>query len=108
MYAAIPRFRGDAGRLAAPVTLKSLRLYDETGASVAAAAEKGSVSRSTARLILSREQTVQSGSPSAWRLSWKGTLSPAGGNFTLQYDPSCLQLTAVLKLHPSVRSFDME
>ena len=31
----------------------------------------------------------------------EGTLSPAGGNFTLQYDPSCLQLTAVLKLHPS-------
>lgn len=32
----------------------------------------------------------------------EGELSPAGGNFTLQYDPNCLQLTSVLKLHPAV------
>ena len=82
------------------VTLKNLRLYGENGASVAAAVENGTVSRSTARLILSREQTAERQSI-RMAIKLEGTLSPAGGNFTLQYDPSCLQLTAVLKLHPS-------
>ena len=68
------------------LTLKSIRLYDETGTSVPATAEKGSISRSTVRMTVRLE----------------GELSPAGGNFTLQYDPDCLQLTSVLKLHPAV------
>jgi len=83
------------------LTLKSIRLYDETGTSVPATAEKGSISRSTARLTLSREQTVESRSV-RMTVRLEGELSPAGGNFTLQYDPDCLQLTSVLKLHPSV------
>ena len=77
------------------------RLYDETGTSVPATAEKGSISRSTARLTLSREQTVESRSV-RMTVRLEGELSPAGGNFTLQYDPDCLQLTSVLKLHPAV------
>lgn len=83
------------------LTLKSLRLYDETGTSVPATAEKGTISRSTARLTLSREQTAERQSVRV-TVKLEGTLSPAGGNFTLQYDPACLQLTSVLKLHPSV------
>ena len=83
------------------LTLKSIRLYDETGTSVPATAEKGSISRSTARLTLSREQTVESRSV-RMTVRLEGELSPAGGNFTLQYDPDCLQLTSVLKLHPAV------
>ena len=83
------------------LTLKSFRLYDENGDSVPATAEKGCISRSTARLTLSREQTAERQSVRmAVRL--EGELSPAGGNFTLQYDPDCLRLTSVLKLHPSV------
>ena len=83
------------------LTLKSIRLYDETGTSVPATAEKGSISRSTARLTLSREQTVESRSV-RMTVRLEGELSPAGGNFTLQYDSDCLQLTSVLKLHPAV------
>lgn len=94
---AFPKRRQKAG---SSVTLKNLRLYGENGASVAAAVENGTVSRSTARLILSREQTAERQSV-RMAIKLEGTLSPAGGNFTLQYDPSCLQLTAVLKLHPS-------
>lgn len=75
------------------VTLKNLRLYDENGASVAAAVENGTVSRSTARLILSREQTAE------WQsvrmaIKLEGTLSPAGGNFTLG-ETSAVTLTNV-------------
>ena len=76
------------------LTLKSIRLYDETGTSIPATAEKGSISRSTARLTLSREQTVESRSV-RMTVRLEGELSPAGGNFTLQYDPDCLQLTSV-------------
>jgi len=83
------------------LTLKSIRLYDETGTSVPATAEKGSISRSTARLTLSRERTVESRSV-RMTVRLEGELSPAGGNFTMQYDPDCLQLTSVLKLHPAV------
>ena len=83
------------------LTLKSFRLYDETGASVPATAEKGGISRSTARLTLSREQTAERQSV-RMAIRLEGELAPAGGNFTLQYDPGCLRLASVLKLHPSV------
>ena len=58
------------------VTLKNLRLYGENGASVAAAVENGTVSRSTARLILSREQTAERQSV-RMAIKLEGTLSPA-------------------------------
>lgn len=82
------------------LTLKSFRLYDETSTFLAASVENGAVSRSAARLTLSREQTAERQSV-RMTVKLEGTLSPAGGNFTLQYDPDCLQLTSVLKLHPS-------
>lgn len=75
------------------VTLKNLRLYGENGASVAAAVENGTVFRSTARLILSREQTAERQSV-RMAIKLEGTLSPAGGNFTLG-ETSAVTLTNV-------------
>jgi hypothetical protein len=79
------------------VTVENLRLYDGDGQTVGGSVQTGAVTRQCAWFHLDSAETV-AGQSARVEVSLDGGMLPAGGNFTVNYDPDVLEPTAVLAL----------
>lgn len=79
------------------ITLSNVRLYDENSNAVASNVILGTVSRQCAYFHLDCADTVENQSVRV-EVSLDGGILPAGGNFSVTFDPAVLQPTAVLAL----------
>lgn len=80
-----------------PITVTNARFYDIDSQPTTAGVISGSVSRDCVWLHLASAETVE-GQAARVEVSLSGKLLPAGGNFTITYDPAVVRPTAVLPL----------
>ena len=80
-----------------PITLTQVKLYDENGSLVSSLVIEGAVARKTVHLRMSVSETAEHQAVRAI-VELGGSLSPAGGNFCVSYDPTHFTLTSVLPL----------
>lgn len=78
------------------VVLEQVRLYGD-GNPVGAEVIHGSVERKTVRLSMKQVDTAMYQAVGAV-VELGGTLAPAGGNFSISYDPECFEVKSVLAL----------
>ena len=79
------------------ITATGVRLYGEDNLPVSHSVITGTVTRDCAWLRLDSTDTVE-GQAARVEVSLSGGVKPAGGNFTITYDPKVVRPTAVLKL----------
>lgn len=80
-----------------PIVLEQVRLYDLNGNAVEASVIHGAVVRKTVRLRMSTAETAEYQAVRAI-VHLEGGLSPAGGNFSITYDPTHFSVRSVLPL----------
>lgn len=80
-----------------PIVLEQVRLYDLNSSAVEASVLHGAVLRKTVRLRMSAAETAEYQAVRAI-VHLEGGLSPAGGNFSLSYDPTHFSVRSVLPL----------
>lgn len=80
-----------------PVLVQQARLYDQNGSHVASNVIHGAVARKTVRLSMSASDTAEYQAVRAV-VNLGGALSPAGGNFSISYDPTHFTVKSVLPL----------
>lgn len=80
-----------------PIVLEQVKLYDVNGRAVEASVLHGAVLRKTVRLRMIAAETAEHQAVRAI-VQLEGGLSPAGGNFSITYDPAHFSVRSVLPL----------
>lgn len=80
-----------------PIVAEQMVLYDVNSSLVTSTVIHGAVVRKTVRLSISASDTAEFQSVRA-EISLGGSLSPAGGNFSVSYDPECFSVKSVVGL----------
>lgn len=80
-----------------PIVLEQVKLYRTDSGTVSASVIHGAVTRRTVRLRMSASETAEYQAVRAI-VQLEGGLSPAGGNFSIQYDPAHFSVRSVLPL----------
>lgn len=91
------RITEDTSADGSAVVLEQVKLYNESSSMVSTEVIHGSVERKTVRLSMSTSDTAEYQAVRTV-VELGGTLSPAGGNFSIAYDPACVTVKSVLPL----------